>query len=538
MASFSVSTSTQHNGYYVLNVSTGASYNKKVTVSWSVVFKYNSSGYIRAGGVQLWMNGLHLIDQAKNANGTAMHYTDWTVGSGSYELDVDYAGNCTVSYNLNGMVYNYADVCYTNGGADASRTIGSSTYGFNLNILDPNGAEPGQTGTAGTVALSVDGAAYERVSDQPSKWANLAAGVGIRIKDIQPGTGMRLSSVSGASLSGGVYSTIMEQAAKTVTIQMAWNNYTITFDKQGGSGGTDSVSIAYNTATGSYPSITLPTRNGYTFTGYYTGTEESGTQYYDSAGNGVRPWQIASNTTLYAGWSMNPPSEMNITYVEGRVDSFTTQLSAFSAGAITNYTLYYRKKGSSNWITKDLGTNATAFVGLGLETDTDYELKFSATNAGGTTTSDIFTFSTLMTTPSLTSFEISNLLPFSFTIIVEGTSNPERVISYAFSKDGGATWSSYQALGTYNFTGLNEETSYDVGVSVKAKALGVNASDTEYIETKVVVTPADQAKIRIKKDGIWKKGKAYYKKDGKWVKAKKIYIKVDGQWKINNNYDS
>ena len=538
MASFSVSTSTQHNGYYVLNVSTGASYNKKVTVSWSVVFKYNSSGYIRAGGVQLWMNGHHLIDQPKNANGTAMHYTDWTVGSGSYELDVDYAGNCTVSYNLNGMVYNYADVCYTNGGADASRTIGSSTYGFNLNILDPNGAEPGQTGTAGIVALSVDGAAYERVSDQPPKWANLAAGVGIRIKDIQPGTGMRLSSVSGASLSGGVYSTIMEQAAKTVTIQMAWDNYTITFDKQGGSGGTDSVSIAYNTATESYPSITLPTRNGYTFTGYYTGTGESGTQYYDSAGNGVRPWQIASNTTLYAGWSMNPPSEMNITYVEGRVDSFTTQLSAFSAGAITNYTLYYRKKGSSDWITKDLGTNATAFVGLGLETDTDYELKFSATNEGGTTTSDIFTFSTLMTTPSLTSFEISNLLPFSFTVTVEGTSNPERVISYAFSKDGGATWSSYQALGTYNFTGLNEETSYDVGVSVKAKALGVNASDTEYIETKVVVTPADQAKIRIKKDGIWKKGKAYYKKDGKWIKAKKIYIKVDGQWKINNNYDS
>lgn len=325
-----------------------------------------------------------------------------------------------------------------------------------------------------------------------------------------------------------------------LTLYAIWqaNSYTITFDKQGGSGGTDSVSITYDTPSGSYPDITLPTRKGYTFTGYYTETGGSGTQYYNSAGNSVRTWQIAADTTLYAGWSTNPPSEMNITYVGGRVDGFTTQLSAFSAEAITNYTLYYRKKGSSDWITKDLGTNATAFVGLGLETDTDYELKFSATNAGGTTTSDIFTFSTLMATPSLTSFEISNLLPFSFTVTVEGTSNPERVISYAFSKDGGATWSSYQASGTYNFTGLNEETSYDVGVSVKAKALGVNASDTEYIETKVVVTPADQAKIRIKKDGIWKKGKAYYKKDGKWVKAKKIYIKVDGQWKINNNYDS
>ena len=104
--------------------------------------------------------------------------------------------------------------------------------------------------------------------------------------------------------------------------------------------------------------------------------------------------------------------------------------------------------------------------------------------------------------------------------------------------DGGATWSSYQASGTYNFTGLNEETSYDIGVSVKAKALGVNASDTEYIETKVVITPADQAKIRIKKNGLWKKGKTWYKHNGVWVKAKKVYIKKNGQWVIGYNYDN
>lgn len=35
----------------------------------------------------------------------------------------------------------------------------------------------------------------------------------------------------------------------------------------------------------------------------------------------------------------------------------------------------------------------------------------------------------------------------------------------------------------------------------------------------------------------WLKGKTYYKKDGAWVKAKKIYIKVNGQWKVGSNYD-
>ena len=35
----------------------------------------------------------------------------------------------------------------------------------------------------------------------------------------------------------------------------------------------------------------------------------------------------------------------------------------------------------------------------------------------------------------------------------------------------------------------------------------------------------------------WLKGKTYFKKNNAWVKAKKIYIKVDGKWKIGTNYD-
>lgn len=36
----------------------------------------------------------------------------------------------------------------------------------------------------------------------------------------------------------------------------------------------------------------------------------------------------------------------------------------------------------------------------------------------------------------------------------------------------------------------------------------------------------------------WLKGKTYLKKDGAWIKAKKLYIKVNGQWKIASNYES
>ena len=53
------------------------------------------------------------------------------------------------------------------------------------------------------------------------------------------------------------------------------------------------------------PSITKPTRTGYTFGGYYTGTNGSGTQYYNANGGSARSWDKASTTTLYAKWTAN-----------------------------------------------------------------------------------------------------------------------------------------------------------------------------------------------------------------------------------------
>lgn len=85
---------------------------------------------------------------------------------------------------------------------------------------------------------------------------------------------------------------------------------------------------------------------------------------------------------------------------------------------------------------------------------------------------------------------------------------------------------------TANVTGLAEETNYLFNMSA------TNAAGTNYSSTVEVTTPADQAKIRIKDGGTWKKGKTWYKSNGEWVKAKKIYIKVNGQWVIGYNYEN
>lgn len=75
-------------------------------------------------------------------------------------------------------------------------------------------------------------------------------------------------------------------------------------------------------------------------------------------------------------------------------------------------------------------------------------------------------------------------------------------------------------------TGLEEETEYSMWMSV------TNVGGTNYSSITNFTTPADQAKIRIKTSDAWKLGKTYLKKDGSWIKAKKVYIKVNGEWKI------
>ncbi|HQH30505.1 MAG TPA: InlB B-repeat-containing protein, partial [Spirochaetota bacterium] len=92
--------------------------------------------------------------------------------------------------------------------------------------------------------------------------------------------------------------------AENTTLYARWtvNTYTITFDKQSGTGGTDSVTATYGAA---MPTATKPTRTGYTFDGYWDATSGGGTQYYTESMASARSWDKAANTTLYAGWTAN-----------------------------------------------------------------------------------------------------------------------------------------------------------------------------------------------------------------------------------------
>ncbi|MBQ9430190.1 MAG: SUMF1/EgtB/PvdO family nonheme iron enzyme [Kiritimatiellae bacterium] len=85
------------------------------------------------------------------------------------------------------------------------------------------------------------------------------------------------------------------------TLYAKWtaNTYNVALDRYGGSDGTSSVTATYGSA---MPSITPPTRTGYSFGGYYTSTDGYGTQYYTGSGASARMWDKTSGTTLYAWW--------------------------------------------------------------------------------------------------------------------------------------------------------------------------------------------------------------------------------------------
>ena len=90
----------------------------------------------------------------------------------------------------------------------------------------------------------------------------------------------------------------------STTLYAAWagNTYTVTFDKQGGTGGTGSIDATFGS---DMPSAAAPTRAGYLFSGYFTEVNGNGTQYYSADMSSTRNWDIDDETTLYAHWTLD-----------------------------------------------------------------------------------------------------------------------------------------------------------------------------------------------------------------------------------------
>jgi uncharacterized repeat protein (TIGR02543 family) len=91
---------------------------------------------------------------------------------------------------------------------------------------------------------------------------------------------------------------------KSFYVDWEANEYTVTFDHQGGEGGSTSVIATFDSE---MPVAIAPTKTGYIFRGYYDQQEGSGTQFYNQTMSSASKWNRAANTTLYAKWEESIP---------------------------------------------------------------------------------------------------------------------------------------------------------------------------------------------------------------------------------------
>ena len=183
--------------------------------------------------------------------------------------------------------------------------------------------------------------------------------------------------------SGGgtkIESTTQVKTASNHTLYANWTpiTYTITLNNQSAtSAGTTTAYYQYNTiktvnGTLCYyyttnalttcltngHTITKPTKTGYTFGGYYTGTNGSGTQYVDANGTFINNiYQTTGNKTLYAKWTLNKytltltkgTGVSTIYYKINGATSYTSATSTQNLSVNYNSTYYYYGAASTGY---------------------------------------------------------------------------------------------------------------------------------------------------------------------------------------------
>ena len=129
-------------------------------------------------------------------------------------------------------------------------------------------------------------------------WTGSATSVQFTIggtKDHRRIQAIEVTTSGGGSSSSTYYHSTPECSTETL----------VSLDPNGGTGGTPSVTATKGEAMPTL--ITLPTRTGYTFQGYFTAAS-GGTQYYNADGTSAKDWDKTDETfTLYAQWECDIP---------------------------------------------------------------------------------------------------------------------------------------------------------------------------------------------------------------------------------------
>jgi len=350
-----LSNGTNYSASISITTPTPSAYDGASFVAWSYSASEYSSTYHRTatatGEANLYaVYGKSITGTFNYHNGTAAasatasatrYYVSQTSSINTYNTNYTIPDAVKANRTISSVTYTYRGVSTAN---TANATVATPTtanttfyasYSYPINI-----AFNGNSATSGTAPSTLSGTGYMNYS-----------GTKVGVSKTMPSnpftkTGYSFSgwntntAGSGTNYTAGTAYTFT--ASATLYAKWTVNKYKVTLNNQSATtAGTAAYWYKYNTTTtvngttiyyyldeamsaspmtGS--KITVPTRTGYTFKGYYTATNGGGTQYIDASGTCVNSiYKVAANTTLYAYWKDETAPSLSLSR-QGTVNGF------------------------------------------------------------------------------------------------------------------------------------------------------------------------------------------------------------------------
>jgi len=330
-----------------LSYSNNGGYKQQITLSAPFTVSYNANGGSGAPGSQKKCSDITLKLSTTTPTRAGYTFNGWNTNSSgtgtNYAAGANYTANASVTLYAKWTANKYTVTLDQQGGSGGSSSV-QATYNANM----PAATMPTRTGytflgyydatSGGTQYYKADGSSARtwNKTSNATLYARWTANTYTITLDPQGGAGgdatktatfgqatptVNIPGRNGYSF-GGYYtqkngggtqylkpdanntatSVRNWDIASNTTLYAKWNarTYTVTFDQQGGNGGTASATATFDA---NMPAATMPTRTGYTFQGYYDATS-GGTLYYNADGTSARTWNKTAAATLYARWTL------------------------------------------------------------------------------------------------------------------------------------------------------------------------------------------------------------------------------------------
>lgn len=465
----------------------------------------------------------------------------------------------------------------------SSVTIPQQNASFNLNILNPDGSEPYQTGEAGTVEQSINGGSYTRVYNEGA--SSYPPGTTFNYRNFTPGAHRELSSVAGISPSNttGPWSLTLTSDGASINFKTAWRNYTFRTYKGEGTTEISTVTQQYNT-TYNVPHPTPPT--GHLFAGFYStgslSSISSKDSVFESGNGGIEIYNNSANGTVTHTRVQDDNGVPSACKYFGnstkayyiRIDKAAGTASPYCGGfylstqsaanhvyrhiiwakipvgyTIGDYRNAIGDGGRSEWLTDTAGTGDwyryvyDVHAGSSGNFSTLGFVAIKANNGDDNAAVSWYVCATQVT-------DITNNYA-TYTFDANGTAEyfyAPVAYNIAYDANGGNNAPSTQiktygqnlvlssqipTYDGYDFVGwaqAGEDTIYSSGQILSSDLSRYSGATITFY----AVWVQDQARLSVNKNSTWSQGKGYFKKNNEWKKIKTIYTKVNGEWKAGH----